>query len=134
MVCKRMMKYIRAVTLLELIVVLTIVAILAVVGFPSYQTYLVESRRSDAINALRANQLTLENYMQQNGTTPASGSITLITTSEAGYYNITYTQVDSNNYKLVATAVSGKSQANDTGCTTITLISQMDTIFPPSCH
>lgn len=129
-----MMKYIQGVTLLELIVVLTIVAILAVVGFPSYQTYLVESRRTDAINALRSNQLTIENYMQQNGTTPTSGSITLITTSEAGYYNIAYTQVSSSSYKLVATAVSGKSQANDSGCTTITLISEMDTIYPTSCH
>lgn len=128
------MKRNQGVTLLELIVVLTIVAILAVVGFPSYQTYLMESRRSDAIDALRENQLTLENYMQVNGVTPASGAVTLLTTSKAGFYNITYTQVDNNSYKLVATAVSGKSQVNDTGCTTITLISQMDTIYPTTCH
>lgn len=124
----------RGVTLIELIVVLSIIAMLAVVAFPSYQTYLIESRRSDALNALRANQLIIESYMQQNGATPSSSDVTLITTSDNGFYTIAYTQESADSYQLVATAVSGTSQANDTGCTTITLISQMDTIYPTYCH
>lgn len=125
---------IRGLTLIELIVVLAIVAILAVVGYPSYQTYLLESRRSDAINGLRENQLIVENYMQENGVTPGPGDVTLATVSPAGFYTLEYTQDDDDSYQLVATADPYNTQNNDTGCTTITLISQMDNIYPTYCH
>lgn len=123
----------RGISIIELIVVLTIISILAVVGFPAYQTYLIESRRSDAVNALRANQLTIESYMQQFGVTPSDSDVTLITDSANSFYTIAYTQVDNDSYKLVATAVPTSSQNNDTGCTTITLISEMDNIYPTYC-
>ncbi len=128
------MQKISGITLIETIVVLAIVAILAVVGYPSYQTYLIESRRSDAINALRKNQLIVEAYFQQNGVTPTSSNVTLATVSDEGFYNIAYTRVDSESYTLVATAVNGSSQADDTDCLTITLMSQMDNIYPTYCH
>lgn len=122
-------------TLMELLVVITIIAILVAVGYPSYQTYLMESRRSDAINALRQNQLIIENYMQSNGgVTPDAGDVTLLTTSPEGFYTLTYSQQANNAYKLVATAVNGTSQEDDTDCVTITLISQMDNIYPTYCH
>lgn len=124
----------RGLSLIELLVVITIISVLATVGYPSYKTYLMESRRTDAINALRENQLTIEKYMQQSGVTPATNAVTLLTTSEQGFYDLTYTRVDDDSYKLVATAVSGRSQANDTDCTTITLISEMDNIYPTACH
>jgi len=122
------------VTLIELVVVLSIIAILAAIGIPSYQTYLIESRRSDAINALQSNQLIIENYIQNNGVTPSSSQVTLLTVSPNGFYDMTYNQVDTANYKIVATAHSGKSQNNDTGCTVISIMNQMDTIYPAYCH
>jgi type IV pilus assembly protein PilE len=121
-------------SLIELIVAIAIVTLLAIIGLPSYQTYLVEARRNDAINTLRQNQLTVENYKYQYGILPTSGQVTLITTSPQEYYTITYNRVDDDNYTLVATAVNGKSQANDTGCTIITLMSQMSDIYPADCH
>jgi type IV pilus assembly protein PilE len=124
----------KGVTLVELIVVLTIVALLAVIGYPSYETYLIESRRSDAINTLRENQLLLENYLQTNSVMPTSGQVTIITSSPGGFYDIAYTRVSDTRFKLVATAVSTKSQNNDTGCTTITLVSEMENVYPPECH
>lgn len=124
----------RGLSLIELLVVITIISVLATVGYPSYKTYLMESRRTDAINALRENQLTIEKYMQQSGVTPTTSAVTLLTTSAQGFYDLTYTRVDDDSYKLVATAVSGRSQANDTDCTTITLISEMDNIYPTACH
>ncbi len=127
-------KSVRGATLMELIVILTIVAILAAVGFPSYQTYLIESRRSDAIVGLRQNQFIVEHYMQENGVTPTSSQVTLATASPNNFYTLTYTQETNDSYQLVATAAAGTSQVNDTGCTTITLISQMDTIYPTYCH
>lgn len=122
------------ITLIELIVVIAIVGLLAVVGFPSFKTYLIESRRSDAIVTLRKNQLLVENYIHQNSVTPTGAQVTFITTSAAGFYTVAYTQVSSTRYKLVATAVGGNSQASDTGCTVITLTSEMDDIYPAACH
>jgi type IV pilus assembly protein PilE len=127
-------KYSFGVTLIELVVVLSIIAILAAIGIPSYQTYLIESRRSDAINALQHNQLLIENYIQKNGVTPSSSQVALLTVSQEGFYNLSYDQVDTSNYKIVATADSTKSQNNDTGCTVISIINQMDTIYPAYCH
>ncbi len=127
-------KYSLGITLIELVVVLSIIAILAAIGVPSYQTYLIESRRTDAINALQHNQLLVENYIQKNGVTPSSSQVTLLSVSPERFYNLTYDQVDTANYKIVATADSGKSQHNDTGCTVISVINQMDTIYPAYCH
>ena len=122
------------VTLIELVIVIAIVGLLARIGIPSYQTYLIESRRNDGINTLRENQLLVENYMQQNGICPTSGQITVITSSPGGFYTIAYTRVSDSRYKLVATAVSGTSQNNDSGCTVLTLTSEMDDIYPIACH
>jgi type IV pilus assembly protein PilE len=46
-------------TLIELMVVVVIVAILAGIAYPSYREYVIQSRRSDAMNAITrtANQL-----------------------------------------------------------------------------
>ena len=122
------------VTLIELVIVIAIVGLLATIGIPSYQTYLIESRRNDGITTLRENQLLVENYMQQNGICPTSGQITVITSSPGGFYTIAYTRVSDSRYKLVATAVSGTSQNNDSGCTVLTLTSEMDDIYPIACH
>jgi len=127
-------KYSFGMTLIELVVVMSIIATLAAIGIPSYQTYLIESRRSDAINALQHNQLLIENYIQNNGSTPTSSQVTLLTTSPEGFYDMTYNQIDSANYKIIATANSGKSQNSDTGCTVISVINQMDTVYPAYCH
>ena len=122
------------VTLIELVIVIAIVGLLATIGIPSYQTYLIESRRNDGINTLRENQLLVENYMQQNGICPTSGQITVITSSPGGFYTIAYTRVSDSRYKLVATAVSGTSQNNDSGCTVLTLTSEMDDLYPIACN
>lgn len=89
------------VTLIELVIVIAIVGLLATIGIPSYQTYLIESRRNDGINTLRENQLLVENYMQQNGICPTSGQITVITSSPGGFYTIAYTRVSDSRYKLI---------------------------------
>lgn len=127
------MKILKGLTLVELLVVMSIIGILAAVGLPSYYTYLKESRRGDAVTALRENQIAIEQYISQNGTTPTSGQVTLLTTSPGGFYTIAYTQVSSSRYKMVATAASGTTQVNDTGCTTLTLVNEMDSIYPLDC-
>lgn len=128
----------KGLTLIELIVVLSIIALLSIVGIPSYYTYLMESRRSDAFSALHENQLIIEQYLATHGetpdTSPGNEQVTLVTTSAAGFYTLTYTQVGTTRYTLVATAAVGTSQEDDTGCTVLTLISEMDTIYPITCN
>lgn len=121
-------------TIIELVVTITIISILAIFGIPTYQTYLIESRRKDAINSLFENKLELENYKYTNQIMPTSGQVTLITTTPAGFYTIVYTRVNDDRYTMTATAITDKSQNGDTGCTAITLTSEMDDIYPANCH
>lgn len=128
------MKAYFAFTMIEIITVIIIVAILGLIAVPSYNSYLIQSRRTDAVNAMRDNQLIVENYIQSNGITPTSLQVTLATVSTAGYYDLSYTRVNDSRYRIVATAVSSKSQNNDTGCTTLTLTSELDFIYPENCR
>lgn len=131
------MKYtnkISGISLVELIVVLTIMILLAVIGFPSYQTYLMESRRSEAINTLRENQALIENYVQQNNVLPNEFEFAFKNTSPNGFYTIVYEIISSDRYRLTASADPTKSQINDTDCTTLILGSDMDGVFPVNCY
>lgn len=124
-------------TIIELITVVAITAILAIFAVPAYNTYLIESRRSDAINAMRSNQLAVENYILNNSVAPADAATGgLLTVSEAGFYNLSYARDATNleRYTITATAVSTKSQNGDTGCTTLKLMSETDFIFPKQCR
>ena len=47
----------RGFTLLELMVVVAVIAILASIAYPSYQNFVMQSRRSDAIEGLLSAQL-----------------------------------------------------------------------------
>lgn len=128
------MKKNSGITLIELLIVLAITVLIVIVGLPSYNSYLIETRRHDGINTIRENQIIIDKYILENGITPTSGQVTLATTSPEGFYTIAYTRVSDERYKLVASAVGSKSQNNDTGCTSLTLISEMDNIYPADCR
>lgn len=127
-------KYTLAITMIELVVVVSIITILAAIGLPSYQTYLIESRRSDAINALQNNQLIVENYIQEHGITPLASQVTLLTESQENFYDIAYDRLDNDNYTIIATAKNTTSQNQDAGCTVITIMNKIDGIYPAACH
>lgn len=60
------MKHHSGLTLIELIIVLVIVSILATLAIPSYQQYMFNSRRSEAISALLGIQLAEEKFRTNN--------------------------------------------------------------------
>jgi type IV pilus assembly protein PilE len=109
-------------SLIELMVVVAIVGVLASVAFPSFMSSIRKSRRSDALIALGAAQQSQERYRLSHstygGTTTAIG---ISGNSEAGLYTIAISGNTGTDYVLTASAVSGKSQAADTGCTSITV-------------
>ncbi|MEM4724520.1 MAG: type IV pilin protein [Candidatus Hadarchaeum sp.] len=132
-------------TLIELLVVVAIVAILAAVAIPSYLNYVRESRRSDAHSALLKVQLDQEKY--RSGCTQYAGTLVGGTMSDCsglgwannntpdGYYTIRLSDESTTGYTATATAVTGSSQASDTGCTSIvlTMSNGNTTTTPAAC-
>jgi len=118
-----------AFTLIEVLIVIVIISILAAVAVPSYQSYILRSKRADATNKLTdiANQQI--QYFIDNRVYGALGSTGLDlpqgdcaageATSEEGLYCISITPATpTGTYTLTATPQD--SQANDNDCATIT--------------
>jgi len=116
-------------TLIEVMIVVVIISILAAVAVPSYQSYILRSKRADATNKLTdiANQQ-LQYFMDNRvyGTLDSTGldlpqgdCAAGEASSEEGLYCISIDPVaPSNTYELIATPQGG--QASDSECATIT--------------
>ena len=114
-------------TLIELMVVVAIIGIVSAIAYPSYDKYMKKSRRSDAKVALTKIVDREERYYLQSApstytTSFAAAGLNMPTTSDEGYYTLSVTApTPLTGYTATATAVAGKPQANDTGCTVLTL-------------
>lgn len=130
-------------TLIEVLIVMVIAGILASVGLPAYKTYLIEQRRSDAVQALQEAQLRITEYLLYNDTLPNVGSesevmeaLKIDSQSNGTYYNVSIPMTSysglKNEYKVIATPI-GK-QAQDTECPEI-WVSEVYTIpNPKTCR
>jgi type IV pilus assembly protein PilE len=112
-------------TLIELMIVVAVVGILAAIAYPSYMDSIRKSRRSDAINDLSAIALAQEKWRANK---PTYGTLTDVwggvTTTSGGYYTLAVgvpNPPTGTQFTVTATAVSGTSQASDTGCTVFTI-------------
>lgn len=110
-------------------IVVAIVAILAAIAVPSYLSYTREANRADAHKALLAMANNQEKRFP-NANTYISDPAKLGRAangdgdfpSDKGLYLLTATIADSGRrFTVTATAVTGRAQEGDTGCTTITL-------------
>lgn len=117
-------------TLIELMIAVVVVGILAAVALPSYMDSVRKGRRSDAAASINTVLQAQERWRgvntaySPNVTNLATSNYGAATTSPQGYYTITTsTDVSTEKYAYVvtATAVAGKSQASDSGCTALTL-------------
>lgn len=127
-------------TLTELLIVLFIASIVAAAGYPSYQSYVLEQRRVDAIQSLQDAQIKITEHLLYNDNLPEIQSslegLRITTRSKAGFYDI---QIDAssynhetNSYKIVATP-RGK-QANDIECPEIWVSDKFKLPMPASCR
>ena len=131
-------------TLVELLITVAIVAVLATIAYPSFQQFLLESRRADAHSALSALQLKQENFRGNcqvyaaaldgdistdvcdlvPGTPPTNNSkLAAQTTSRDGYYtlNINSANVSGNSFEVYANPTTKSNQNKDIECDPIWL-------------
>lgn len=133
----------RGFTLIELVIAMVIASILAAIAIPSYTSYIMKSRRTEAKSALLNLASLEERFFSTNNTYSTTPSDLGYATTAAvpfpvgnGYYNITALSVipavaPANSasagtpaiYTITATPVPTSSQANDSGCTSFTITS-----------
>ncbi|MGX2033042.1 type IV pilin protein [Methylocaldum gracile] len=114
---------IRGFTLMELMIAVAVVGILAAVAFPSYQSQVIKTRRSDGKAALMSAAAKQEQYYLDNktyaNTMTALGYSANPASSAEGYYQISITASSATAFTLQA-APQG-SQTSDTVCDNLTL-------------
>ena len=112
-------------SLIELMITVVIVGVLATVAMPSYNVYVLESKRLDGTSALLKLSSLQERYYAQNNTYADTTAIAEVggATSKEGLYDLEITKATSSEFTATATAIAKGSQASDAGCTVLTLIS-----------
>lgn len=128
------MRNVQGLSLLELLIVIAIVGILVTVAYPSYQSMVQQSRRSDAQTALMALQMAqtrfrgnCPHYAQNIGNNntcgagPAGSTVDGRTVSQEGFYQLSIeaNSATGNAYTLVATPQG--TQAGDSACSPMTM-------------
>jgi len=140
-------------TLIEVMIVVIIIGILASIAYPSYLNSVRKSKRSDAKTALidlRINQEKLRancpfyaqvllNAGAAGATCGANSGATDLgytsTSSSQGHYVLAISAGTASGVAYTATATAQGDQANDSGCTVITLAVSAggDTLSPQNC-
>lgn len=120
-------------TLIELMAVVVVIAILAVIAYPSFQTQVRKARRAEAVAATsqiqqaqerwRANQpqyaatlMTANPLDCDTAAERVTNSCLGIAAAAGARYTYALSATSGTGYILTATAVSGSSQASDSGC------------------
>ncbi|PFH11994.1 type IV pilus assembly protein PilE [Collimonas sp. PA-H2] len=108
-------------TLIELMIVVAIVGILAAVAYPSFQSYVLHSRRADALTALSQDQVIVERcYAQNFSYSQACAALpTFPLASPQGFYSVALSNLTATTYTLSATSIG--SQTKDTKCASLTV-------------
>ena len=122
-------------TLIELMIIVAVVGVLASIAYPSYQSFVLKSRRAEALGLLQRAQLAQEKY-RLNHSTYADTSVVLTDAAFGGLcvvvggkcmsenqrYELTSTTDSSTSaHSYVLTAAVAGAQAKDTACQSITV-------------
>jgi type IV pilus assembly protein PilE len=115
------MKYMRGVTLLELMVVVVILGILTAIAYPSYRQFIERAKRTEARALLLRIAVDQERFYLQNNIFGNMADLQYdepqITDSEA--YSVTITTNTASNFSVTATYQLGGEEADK--CLTFTL-------------
>ena len=105
-------------TLIELMITVAIIGILASIAVPSYRSYILKSRRAEAMAELTKAQTIIERCYGANFTYAGTCSPAASTATPNGFYTIS-SAGSATSYTFTATAAG--SQAADTTCTTMSV-------------
>lgn len=98
-------------TLIELMIVVLALAILATIAYPSYETYVRQTRLQNARADLMVNAQILERFYAQNKRFPSAPAEIASALTENDYFTIRYESKGNDNYRLVAEA--NRNNANE---------------------
>ncbi|MBD3648546.1 MAG: prepilin-type N-terminal cleavage/methylation domain-containing protein [Pseudomonadales bacterium] len=98
-------------SLIELMVTVAIIGIIAAVAYPSYQGYIQDTYRADAIADLKVCAMAMDRYYSNDFTYVGADLTTLCETDSPNSDNVQYTislqSVTANDYTLRATPAGG---------------------------
>jgi type IV pilus assembly protein PilE len=119
-----MRKYMRGVTLTELMVVVVIIGILTSIAYPSYRQYVARAKRNEAKAALLQIATNQERFYLQNNsytTNMTSLGFPVATNhlSDTSSYIITVNAADANDFTATATYQNADAEAGK--CSTFTI-------------
>ncbi|MCP5351906.1 MAG: type IV pilin protein [Chromatiales bacterium] len=108
-------------TLTEILIAVAVVGVLATVALPTYQSYMLTVRRSDAHTALNMFAMAMERQYVRDNRYNVSSTVADVyqDTSDRGFYSLDFGTVTAVTYILHATPIG--AQASDSGCGTITI-------------
>jgi type IV pilus assembly protein PilE len=111
-----MRKYMRGVTLLELLIVVVIISILAAIAYPNYRQYITRAKRTEAKAALLQIATQQERfYLQNNSFTQDLQTLGFATTpnftTDSESYVINVGAADASNFTATATFQLGGDEA-----------------------
>ena len=117
-------RYMRGITLIELMIVVVIISILAAISYPSYREFAAKAKRNEAKAALLKIAVNQERTFLQNNSyttdlTTLGFSSTPNFTTDTGSYVITIPAADAANFTATATYQLGGSEAGKCGSFTI---------------
>jgi len=120
----KMRKYMRGVTLMELMIVVVIVGILAAIAYPNYRQYVARAKRNEAKAALLQIATLQERFYLQNNTyttdmTQLGFGVAANALSASQSYIINVNQADANTFAAVATYQFADAEAAK--CATFTI-------------
>lgn len=116
-------KYMRGITLMELMIVVVIVGIMAAIAYPNYRDFAARAQRNEAKAILLEIAQNQERYYLQNndyGTLTELGYGANTITTDTGSYQVTINPPpDASNFRAVATYQRGGAEAGK--CQTFTV-------------
>jgi type IV pilus assembly protein PilE len=116
-------RYLRGVTLVELLTVMVVLAVLTTISVGGYRRYLLKTNRTEATSALLRLQVAQEKFYLQNNTYTADlVALGLTAVTPTGHYQVAVVPPAGGlGVGYIATATAQGAQANDVSCRTMTI-------------
>lgn len=108
-------------TLIELLIGVTVATVLLTQALPSYNNFMMRTRRADAKAALLNLQVLQERYRMGNAGYATLAQLGAAAKSAQGFYDLAVTSQTATTYTVTATAAAGSPQAKDTPCRSLAL-------------